>query len=66
MKIEENKELSNGNKFYRIVYYNKKIIQFYKAMYHNKDILYMKRKKDKFEELLMKYYPRDYESLVKD
>lgn len=65
-KIEENKELSNGGKFYRISYHNKKIIQFYKVMYHNKDIIYMKRKKDKFEELLMKYYPRDYESLVKD
>lgn len=65
-KVEENKVLSNGSKFYRITYCNKKIIQFYKVMYYNKDILYMKRKKDKFEELLMKYYPRDYESLVKD
>lgn len=52
--------------FYRTAYYGAKIVELYKAFYHREDLIYMKRKKDKFETILMNKYPRDYESLVKD
>ena len=64
--IASNMRTKDGCPFYQIVYYNKKIIDFYKAFYHTNDIIYMKRKKDKFETILMNKYPRDYESLIKD
>jgi len=64
-KIESNKELKDEKLFYRITYYNTKVFDLYKVLYI-KDSIYMARKKNKFEEILMNKYPRDYESLVKD
>lgn len=68
-KLESFKRLYKVNEehiFYRVTYYGTKIIELYKAFYHCEDLIYMKRKKDKFETILMNKYPRDYESLVKD
>lgn len=64
-KLESIPRLSENRNYYRITYYGPKVLALYKSFYHNNDVLYMKRKKDVFEEILMNYYPRDYESLVK-
>lgn len=63
--LEKIPKLSNDRDYYRITYYGKKVLALYKILYHD-NTLYMKRKKDTFETILMNNYPRDYESLVKD